>query len=85
VICVNSLHKLVQEGKELPQFDLVIMDEIEQQLTHLTGETFNGSEAITTYSILRYIIVKARKVVAMDAYADETSFKWLCSLRGNNR
>ncbi len=84
VICVNSLHKLVKAGVRLPAFDLVIMDEVEQQLTHLTGETFSGAEAITTYNILRHIIRRAGHVIAMDAYVDETSYKWLCSLRGEH-
>lgn len=85
VICLNSLTKLVALGQQLPPFDLVIMDEIEQQLAHLIGGTFDGEEAVNTYEILCHIVRTADQVVAMDAYAGNDSWEWLASVREKKR
>lgn len=86
VICLNSLPKLIEMGCEIPQYDLVIMDEIEQQLAHLTGDTFKGDEAVNAYHILKAILVRANNVVGLDAYATESlTVAWLSSVVGDNQ
>lgn len=84
VICVNSLHKLVSAGQRITPYSLVVLDEIEQQLTHLIGDTFKNDEGVKAYYILGEIVRDARWAVAMDAYAGKTSQQWLQRWRGDH-
>ena len=71
VICVNSLPKLALTGQQFRHFDLIIIDEIEQVLAHLNGDTFKGVQAFLVYTVLGGYMKKADCVVAMDAHAGQ--------------
>ncbi len=85
VICINSLPKLVELGHLIPAYDLVVLDEIEQQLAHLVGDTFKENEAVMTRKVLHAILDRADYVVGMDAYATNLSYRWLQSIRPKDR
>ena len=84
VSCINSLHKLVAQHT-LPVYDLIVLDEIEQQLAHLIGDTFDGNKAVNAYQLFHTLIEQARQVVGMDAYATSLSMNWLRNRRGDNQ
>jgi hypothetical protein len=46
VICINSLPKLAAFGRALPAYDPAVINEVEQVLGSLTGDTFHGAEAV---------------------------------------
>lgn len=75
-ICLNSLHKTGNR-----RIGVLMLDEIQQQLTHLGGETFTGSEAETAYNKLCADVRRADRVIAADAYASPVVVNWLKSMR----
>ncbi len=82
-ICINSLDKLFSFGQVPLHYDFVIMDEIEQQFTHLIGDTFRGHQAVNTYQLLCCLVQDSDIVIGLDAYATLLSFEWFKSLRGD--
>lgn len=84
VIVYNSLWKLALPGTKLPQYDLIIIDEIEQFHQHLGGGTFKGDEAIRAYTILRQLLKDARLVVGLDADASSISQEFFGSIKGED-
>lgn len=84
VICVNSLYKLLSEDQPTPRYDLIILDEVEQMLSHLTGNTFEGQEAVTAFDLLEDLIGQSQYTIALDAYATALSRDWLRSLKATN-
>lgn len=83
-IVVNSLPKLRQPGSAtIPVYDIVIIDEIEQVLAHLNGDTFHKQEAVITHAMLKSIVAAAGLVVGMDAHIGEVSETWLGAVRGS--
>ena len=81
VICLNSLWKVVEVGNELPEYDLILVDEIEQVLAHLTGETFEGEEAINAYMLFSCFMATAGRTLVMDADAGPISQEWFTKWR----
>lgn len=77
-VCLNSLHKCGNRP-----IGTLLLDEIQQMLTHLGGDTFKSSEAETAFNTLEAAIRRADRVIAADAYANETTIKWLKELRPN--
>ena len=82
VIVYNSLWKLAAMGNSLPQYDMILIDEIEQFHQHLGGNTFRAGEAQRAYSVLRQLMHETPFVIGLDAHASDTSRKWLTSLMG---
>ncbi len=84
VIVANSLHKLIprRAGVPLPQYDMVIIDECEQVLGHLTGNTFERDEAITAHNVLRALVRNAGQVLALDAHAGRLTWDFLTEVLG---
>ncbi len=76
-ICTNSLPKLIAMDQLAPTFDVIIIDEIEQQLKHLVGDTFDGSEAVEALQTLNTLMKPDCIVVGLDAYASELSLNWM--------
>jgi hypothetical protein len=72
-VCLDSLPKFVEgggpSGRKSPTYDLVIIDESEQVLSHLIGDTIakrhGGVERC--YDALSFVIRNAKAVVALDA------------------
>jgi hypothetical protein len=80
VIVYNSLWKLGAMNEPIPQYDLLVIDEIEQFHNHLGGNTFTGGEAKRAYDMLRQLVVSAGRVVGLDAHASDISGAWLHTL-----
>jgi len=79
LICTaNSLHKLLYP--ELPQYDVIIIDEIEQVLMHFIGKTLRG-KAVKPYCILCHFILNAECVIGLDAHATETAYRYFKDIR----
>lgn len=81
-ICANSLPKLISDHRTLPTYDVIIIDEIEQVLGHFGGATFSGSDAETSYNVLKQLLRSSSTVFAMDAHATQVSAEFL--LDNNN-
>lgn len=81
VICYDSVWKLARVDDTLPEYDLIIIDEIEQFHQHLGGETMKGGSAERAYRTLRALIQQTPRFLGMDAHLSETTQKWLDKLR----
>lgn len=66
-ICLNSLGKLTREGN-VPNYDIVIIDEIEQVLSRLTTPIENKP---LIFSVLSHVIQKAKIVLCLDAHVSK--------------
>jgi hypothetical protein len=73
-VCLDSLMKV-----EAMQYDLIVIDEVEQVLAHFLSETMTDS-ALEIFSAFRQMIGSARKVVVMDADLGWTSFLTLVAM-----
>jgi len=82
--CINSLHKLVNKDGSMPTWDIVILEESDQLLAHLTGTTFKDNAAILAHEMLKQVVRQAQWVLALDAHASLLSYDWLKAARGDN-
>lgn len=73
-VCLDSLEKVRNH-----QFNIVVIDEVEQVLNHFLSETV-GEKRIKLFHLLAQIIQNAKKVVALDADLGVVSFATLTSL-----
>ena len=81
IITANSLHKIASKGALKP-FDVVVLDESEQLLAHLLGDTFKGQEGQYAYSLTQGFIAKAGQVIALDAHLTSLSIDFLERAKG---
>lgn len=68
-ICLNSLGKLTAEGA-LRNYDIVIIDEIEQVLARLTTHI---EQKPLVFSVLQHIMSNARSLICLDAHLSTTT------------
>jgi hypothetical protein len=80
VITYNSLHKLIHKGS-LPDYDVIVLDEVEQGLAHLTGKTFKDAEGLQAFWILRALLRQSRQIIGMDADASRLSYEFFGEVR----
>lgn len=73
-VCVDSLPRLIDVGRM--HYDVVILDESEQVLSHFTSSTLNERRGIA-FSKMQYLIKRAKTVIACDA---DLNYLTLCSL-----
>lgn len=73
-VCLDSIYKV----KDI-KYDLVIIDECEQVLSHLLSDTMKNREY--NYSLLRHVISSSNNVVALDADLGWTSYLTLGEMR----
>lgn len=86
IITPNSLHKLLSEDGKLPlHYDLLILDEAEQILEHLAGDTFTGMTGPNTLAILSRLVSSTPRVIAADAGLTHLTVSWLKGLRSDIR
>jgi Toprim domain/Origin of replication binding protein len=82
-ICINSIFKLEHNGT-LPTYDVIILDEIEQLLSRLTG---TGKDAIEhkalVFLALIHLIKTAKKVICLDADISKITFDFIEFCRPN--
>jgi len=76
-IVYNSLPHLMLYGEQLPQYDLLIIDEIEQFHQHLGGSTFTGNESRKAYQILTQLVKTSTRMLAFDAHCTDISRDWI--------
>ncbi|GAQ93144.1 hypothetical protein KFL_013220020 [Klebsormidium nitens] len=75
VICqFDSLPGLVAAGRFFEPFDLVIFDEIESILFHLSASTFRNTGRHSTVNLLVEILLRATKVIALDGHLGQRTF-----------
>jgi Origin of replication binding protein len=66
-ICLDSLPDLLKPGRAR-KYDLVLIDESEQVLSHLTSETVAKNRGVgKCFHALQFFVRKAKAVVALDA------------------
>ena len=76
VICqFDSLPGLIAAGRFLAPFDLVILDEIESILSHLSASTFRNRHL--TVNLLVEILRQAKKIIALDGHLGQRTFDFL--------
>jgi hypothetical protein len=73
VISYNSLYKIGTRR----QWDLVVIDEIEQFHQHLFGGTFRGGEAHRAYQVLTGIMAQASHFIGLDAHLTPVAARWV--------
>jgi phage/plasmid primase-like uncharacterized protein len=64
-VCINSLPRLIDEKGNLDSFDIVLLDESEQQLKALNGSHIKGKNAVL--DTLEHFVRRAQKLVCLDA------------------
>jgi len=80
-ICVNSLPKLAGKSGNIPKYETVIIDEIEQLLRRLTTDIDNKLNVLTA---LYYIIKNAENLILLDADISPFTLKIIKQIRGES-
>ena len=75
-VCFDSLLRLPDHRP----YDLVVIDEVEQVLAHILGDTIGGAERTALFRKLTALLRRARYVVVMDADIGWASFTTLTRL-----
>ncbi|MBA2649394.1 MAG: hypothetical protein H0U75_07330 [Legionella sp.] len=68
-ICLNSLGKLTAEGA-LRNYDVVIIDEVEQVLARLTSHI---EQKHLVFSVLQHVMANAKTLICLDAHLSQTT------------
>lgn len=77
-VCLDSIGLVFNKGKT-PKYDLVIIDESEQVLSHFLSETI-GNKRLEIFTQFEDILKEAKSVVALDADLDWISFNTITKL-----
>jgi hypothetical protein len=79
IICqIESLQKLEvndNDMNDIPEFDLVIIDEIESVLNHFRSVTIREKEP--TFNLMRDIIFNSKKLLVLDGDFDNRSYDYI--------
>ena len=78
-VCLDSLWKVQKD-----QYDLIIIDEVEQVLAHFLSETI-GSKRYKIYKIFSRLIKEAKRVIVLDSDISWVSFNTLTSIIEENQ
>ena len=81
-ICLDSIKKIQNLDSPIKEYDLVIIDEVEQVLAHLLAET--SRDAAGYLDTLSRTVALAESVIVMDADLGWTSFLTLTSMRNRS-
>jgi len=73
-VCLDSLLKVRNE-----QYDLIVIDEVEQVLSHFLSETI-GSKRYKIYETFARLIRESKRVIALDSDISWVSFNTLTSI-----
>ena len=71
-----------EHGYQIPQYDLVILDECESILRHISSSTFK-SESKTKFKFLTHILSESKRIIALDGDMGERAYSFLSNY-GNN-
>ncbi len=77
-VCLDSMGLVFNKGKA-PQYDVVIIDESEQVLSHFLSETI-GNKRLEIFTQFEAILKQAKSVVALDADLDWITFNTITKL-----
>lgn len=79
-VCVDSLHKIQGRTK---LYDLVILDESEQVLSHFLSSTLNNASNV--FDLFSSVIRSSASVIALDADLGWTTYLTLSSMRSESK
>jgi len=75
-ICFNSLLKMRYFNKH--PYDVIIMDESEQLITHIVGNTILANEREELMSMFTRLLSPAEKVICLDADLSDITIETIC-------
>lgn len=78
-VCLDSLHMALENNDENTAYDLIIIDESEQVLSHFLSETI-GTERTRIFTQFQSLLQNAKSVVALDADLGWISFNTITRL-----
>jgi hypothetical protein len=84
IVQLDSITMVCRRGRIIPQYDLVILDEIESTLHHATAKTHKERQA-NTFRTFCSIIKASKRVLAMDAFLGAETRAFFKSLQLNTR
>jgi hypothetical protein len=84
IVQLDSIAMVRRRGKIIPQYDLVVLDEIESTLHHTTAKTHKERQA-TTFKTFCSIIKASKRVLAMDAFLGAETRAFFKSLQLQTR
>jgi hypothetical protein len=82
IVQLDSIAMVCRRGRIIPQYDLVILDEVESTLHHTTAKTHKERQA-TTFRTFCSIIKASKRVLAMDAFLGAETRAFFKSLQLN--
>ncbi len=82
-VCLDSLSMALDNGKENTKYDLIIIDESEQVLSHFLSETI-GSNRIHLFEQFQSLLANAKSVIALDADLGWITFNTITRLAKKN-
>ena len=80
-ICLNSLHKF-SALNNIPLFDVVIVDEVEQVLARLTT---NMANKVLVFKVLQHIMNSAKILICLDAHLSKTTVDFIKTLSSDKK
>lgn len=74
VVCLNSLMRILNTDNEIPEYDILILDEIVSIINTFSCSLMHNikSNASAIYELLKCLIKDSRKVFMMDGVPDES-------------
>ncbi|GAQ92950.1 hypothetical protein KFL_012190010 [Klebsormidium nitens] len=75
IVQVDSLYHLLDESKVVDSFDLVILDESESNLAHLSADTLSNRHRIANFLI--ELLCQAKRIIALDGHLAQRTFDFL--------
>jgi hypothetical protein len=84
IIQIDSLKHLISDDNMVNAFDIIIMDEIESLLHHLSSHTLSERRTITC-TLIEHFVKNAKWVLGMDADFNNRGYEFLCKLREKPR
>jgi len=75
-ICFNSLLKMRYFNKH--PYDVIIMDESEQLITHIVGDTILANEREKLMNMFSKLLSSAEKVICLDADLSDITIETIC-------
>ena len=77
-ICINSLLKMTYFDKY--PYDVILLDESEQLITHLVGDTISADERESLMEHFSKLLRKSGQVICMDADLSDITIETICNL-----
>lgn len=73
VLCINSLQRILGNDHEVPQYDLLILDEMQSILNCLVSSLLAKSTCNqnSVFNLLKVLIYRSKKVIMMDGLPDK--------------